>query len=281
MRAIVCKFSILFSLTGFLIGCNTDVKRISENNIQFDSLFVEKTYPFLDAETNPKCSLQINFVYPANYSNKEILNQLRRQFISAFFEDFYAGMAPDEAAEQYTENFIRTCQEAEKNFKVEQEQHDMEIDEMWYVNEESMQNTIVFNSNDLLSFVVAKAYDFGGAHGGHHYVNRVLDLKTGRHITEEVIFEDDYQGDLTKIIIDAIALSNNVEVAELENIGFFSIDEIYPNNNFFADETGITYTYNEYEIAAYVVGPVTVQLPYDKIRHLLRRESPVSEIAFR
>jgi hypothetical protein len=81
--------------------------------------------------------------------------------------------------------------------------------------------------------------------------------------------------------VDAIALSNNVEIAELENIGFFNLDEIYPNNNFYADETGITYTFNEYEIAAYVVGAVSVQIPYENIRHLLRRESPVSELAFR
>jgi hypothetical protein len=72
-----------------------------------------------------------------------------------------------------------------------------------------------------------------------------------------------------------------VEIAELENIGFFNLDEISSNNNFYADEIGITYTFNEYEIAAYVVGPVTIQIPYDKIRHLLRRESPVSDIAFR
>jgi hypothetical protein len=281
MKAIIFKCSILFSLAGLLIGCNTEAKKISENDIQFDSIFIEKTYHFFNVDTNPKCSLQINFVFPVNYSNKDVLRLIQQQFVSDFFGDFYTDMAPDEAAAKYADIFIETYKKEENEFKIELDNHDMEIDELWYANDESATAHILFNCNDLLSFVVCKEYFYGGAHGGHNYVNRVIDLKTGRCITEDVIFIDDYQDDLTKIIIDAIALSNNVEVAELENVGFFNLDEIYPNNNFYADETGITYTYNEYEIAAYVVGPVSVQIPYDKIRHLLRRDSPLSELAFR
>ena len=281
MKAILFKCIFLFCLAGLLVGCNTEAKKISENDIQFDSLFVDKTFRFFDDDTNPNCSLQINFVYPVNFSNKDILKQIQLQFVSDFFGDHYAGLTPDEAAEKYTDDFIKTYKEMENDFKIELENHNMEIDEMWYVNEEKVTDKIVFNRNDLLSFVVIKEYYYGGAHGGHNYENRAIDLKTGRRITEDTIFADDYQDDLTRIIIDAIALSNNVEIAELENIGFFNLDEIYPNNNFYADETGITYTYNEYEIAAYVVGAVSVQIPYEKIRHLLRRESPVSDLAFR
>jgi hypothetical protein len=281
MKAILCKGIFLLCLAGLLTGCNTEVKRIAKNDIQFDSLFVEKTYHFFDVETNPVCSLQINFVYPANYADKDILKQIQQQFVSDFFGEQYATLSLEDAVETYTNNFIKTCEEMESNFKIEMENHDMEMDEMWYVHEESATDTIVFNCNDLLSFVVSKEYYLGGAHGGHNYVNRVIDLKTGQRITEAIIFTDDYQDDLTKIIIDAIALSNNVEISELENIGFFNLDEIVPNNNFYIDDTGITYIYNEYEIAAYVVGPVLVQIPYDKIRHLLRVESPVSGLAFR
>ena len=281
MKAILPKCIFLLCLAGLLTGCNTDVKRISKNNIQFDSLFVEKTYHFFDVDSNPSCSLQINFVYPVNYPDREILKLIQQQFVSDFFGEQYAALTPEDAVEKYTSSFIETYKEMESNFKVETENHDMEIETMWYVHEESTTGTILFNYNDLLSFVVSKEYYFGGAHGGHNYANRVIDLKTGRRITEDIIFVNDYHDDLTKIIIDAIALSNNVEISELENIGFFNVDEIVPNNNFYVDETGITYTFNEYEIAAYVVGPVSVQIPYDKIRHLLREESPVAGLAFR
>ena len=282
MKTVLFKCIFLFSLAGFFIGCNTGAKKISENPIQFDSLFVEKTYHFFDVDTNPKCLLQINFVYPVNYSNKEILNLTLQQFVSVYFGDDYKTLTPKDAAEKYADNFINAYKEIEKEFKVEMENHDMEeFDETWYANEESSSNQIVYNRNDLLSLVVSKGYYYGGAHGGHNYANRVIDLKTGRRIMEDEIFEDDYHDDLAKIIIDVIALSHNVEMAELENIGFYNLDEISSNNNFYVDEIGITYTYNEYEIAAYVLGAVSVQIPYENIRHLLRRESPLSDIAFR
>ena len=281
MKTILFKCIFLFGLAGFVIGCNTGVKKVSENPIQFDSLFVEKTYHFFDVDSNPNCSLQIHFVYPVNYANREILNLIQQQFVSVFFGDEHKTLIPEEAAEKYADSFIKTYKEIEQDFKIASDNHDMEMDESWYLNEETSSNRIVYNRNDLLSIVVCKEYYFGGAHGGHNYTNRIIDLKTGRRITEDEIFIDEYQDDLVKIIIDAIALSHNVEMAELENIGFYNLDEIFPNNNFYADENGITYTYNEYEIAAYVVGAVSVQIPYEKVRHLLRRESPLSEIAFR
>ena len=64
---------------------------------------------------------------------------------------------------------------------------------------------------------------------------------------------------------------------ELENIGYFSIEEIFPNGNFLIDEKGITYTFNEYEIAAYVVGPTHVCIPFEEISYLLKGDSPISK----
>ena len=280
MKTVLFKSIFLFSLAGFLIGCNTGVKKNPENPIQFDSLFFEKSYHFFDDDKNPGCSLQINYVYPVNYSNRDILTLMQQQFVSVFFDDIYKTLTPEEVVEKYTDYFIKTYKDVEQDFKIALENHDMEIDEKWYVNEEFASNKIVYNRNDLLSFVVCKEYYYGGVRG-HNYVNRAIDLTTGRRITEDEIFADDYQDDLAKIIIDAIALSNNVEMTELENIGFYNLEEIFPNNNFYVDESGITYTFNEYEIAAYVVGAVSVQISYDNIRHLLRREGPVSKLAFR
>ena len=119
----------------------------------------------------------------------------------------------------------------------------------------------------------------GGAHGAHAYNHHVIDLKTAKPIPEADIFVEGYEEKLAQILVDQIAKQNNVaNNKELENIGFFSIDEIFPNGNFMVDLTGITYSFNEYEIAAYVVGATHVQLPYKEIRHLLREDSPISQL---
>ena len=280
MKALFFKCSLLFCLTGLLTGCYTGTKKVSENNIRFDSLSIDKSYYLLEVETNPKCSLQIKFVYPADYANKEMLSMLQQQFIAGFFGDDYVNHTPQEAAEKYANDFIAAYKSEENNFKTELENHESGTMESWYAREEATSNQIVYNRNDILSFNVYTEGYYGGAHGTHTHTNRVINLKTGQQITENDIFTDNYQDELAKILVDRIALLNNVEVAELENIGFFSVNEIFPNKNFYVDETGITYTFNEYEIAAYVVGPVLVPIPYEKILHLLRKESPVSSIAF-
>jgi hypothetical protein len=237
-------------------------------------------YHFFQVDTNPQCTLQIDFVYPVGYENGEVLKMIQQQFVSGFFGSEFVAFAPDKASEKYVEVFFNSLKDYEKDFKLDVENHGSEVEEAWYTIEETMSNQIVYNRNDIISFEAEKTGYYGGAHGSHNYNNMSLDLKTGLQITEDKIFINDYQEDLAKIIVDAIALTNNVEIAELENIGFFNVNEIYPNKNFYVDETGITYTFNEYEIAAYVVGPVKVHIPYEKIWHLLQKTSPIAEIAF-
>jgi len=281
MKVFSLKSIVLFCLTGLFIGCNPNSKNDLDNKIQFDSLLVDKSYHLSGIATNPKCSLQIRFVYPDDYSDKEILRLLQQEFVSGFFGDEYISLTPQEAAEKYARDFIEAYKAEEENYKIELENHGPGTMELWYSYNETSNNQIVYNRKDMISFVVYKDCYYGGAHGAHTYINRTIDLKTGLQISENEIFVDDYQDDLAKIIVDEIALSNQVNVSELENIGFFNVDEIYPNKNFYVDETGITYIFNEYEIAAYVVGPVSAAIPYEKIRHLLRKETPVSNIAFR
>jgi hypothetical protein len=265
-----------------LTCCSTGVKTAVKNDVQWDSLWVDKSYHLMNVDTNPGCFLQIRFVYPVDFPDKNVLKSAQQQFIIDYFGDKYADMTPEMAVEKYSEDYINTFKQDEKDFlKEEKDEHPFEIEEVWNNSNEISSNQILYNQNNLLSVEICKEFYTGGAHGAHNYTNRVFDLKTGLRITESELFIEDYQDDLAKIMVDGIAVANNVDNAlELENMGFFNINEIYPNKNFYVDDVGITYTFNEYDIAAYALGPVTVQLPYEKIRHLLRPNSPIAAIAF-
>ena len=278
---IVKTFFVWLVAVGLLSACGSDAKKVKENDIRFDTMTLKESYHMKNIETNPGCSLQINFLYPAEYQNQQVLKAAQQQFIRAFLGDDYMQCSPREAASLYAVNYLNDFKKRETDFESDVEEHGSEPNDEWYSSYEILSDSIYYNQNDLLSMVVSKEYDTGGAHNAHHYTNRVIDLRTGERVTEAAVFIEDYQDDLAKIIVDAIALYNNVDkVSELENIGFFNINEIYPNKNFYVDEIGITYTFNEYEIAAYVVGATSVRIPYEKIRHLLRKESPIAHIAF-
>lgn len=280
MSTQICRSVIaLFLLAIGVTGCNTGTKQTADNNIQYDSIKVEKTYHLLDNPENPNCSLQLNFTYPAKYENKEILKKLQQQFVLAYFGENYENMTPEEAMSKYTEDYLNTYKDLEADYKAELEKKDETPVGAWFAYYETSSNQINYNANDIISTTVNFQNYTGGAHGSHSYNNHVLNLKNGELITEEDIFIDNYQDELAQILVDHIAKQNKVEnPKDLENIGFFSVDEIFPNGNFLINETGITYTYNEYEIAAYVVGATNVFLPYNEIQHLLKKESPISTL---
>lgn len=275
------KFVAFFLLSIVASGCITGAKKTADNDITFDSISVDKTYHLLENPENPNCNLQINFTFPAQYDNNEILKKVQQQFVSSYFGDSYETLSPEDATAQYTEDYLNSYKELTDEYKAELAKADETPVGAWFSYYEMSSDDIAYNKNDIISYTVNFENYTGGAHGAHSFTNHVINLKTGNPIAEEDIFIDGYQEDLAQILIDRIAKQNSLDdVKELENIGFFSIDEIFPNGNFLIDDNGITYTYNEYEIAAYVIGATNVHLPYEEIQHLLKKESPIAHLAF-
>jgi hypothetical protein len=259
-------------------ACKPRTKTGIENNIVWDSIHVEKTYHLLENPNNPNCNLQIHFTYPVKYENNKILEITQQHFVRSYFGEPFEGNSPVGAVEQYAEQYLEEYKSLEKDFQTEQEKsHEEGTTEAWFSFYEFFSNEIKYNKNGLLCYAVSYENYTGGAHGSHSYTNYIIDLNTGLDITEADFFADGYVDALAKILVDKIAEKNHIENAkELENIGYFSIDEIYPNGNFSIDDAGITYYFNEYEIAAYVVGITSVHLLYDEIRHLLRNDGPIA-----
>jgi hypothetical protein len=276
----ISKFLLIVVLAGiFISSCRTDRKTITENNIQFDSITVDKTYHMLGQPDNPNCNLQIKFVYPVKFGNKDVLNQIGKHFVISYFGDIYAELTPEQAVDEYVNLYLEDYKSLEDDFMEEKEKSKGAPVASWFSYYEISSDEITFNKADLLCYSVNFENYTGGAHGAHAYTNIVLNLKTGEIVTEEDIFVEDFQDALALMLVDKIAKQNEIENAkELESIGFFSIDEIFPNGNFRIDEEGITYYFNEYEIAAYVVGGTSVKLLYDEIKPLLRKDSPVSTL---
>ena len=67
---------------------------------------------------------------------------------------------------------------------------------------------------------------------------------------------------------------------EVEEMGYTSTGDLEPTENFYLSEKGITFYYNIYEIAPYVMGPVEITLPYEIMSHLLSDEKGVLIMKF-
>lgn len=45
-----------------------------------------------------------------------------------------------------------------------------------------------------------------------------------------------------------------------------------PNDNFSFSHQGLVFTYNQYEVAPYVMGIITITIPWDKLKGYIRPE---------
>lgn len=273
---------ILFTLSllsVFCISCNSVSKSNPENDVDYDSIVVEKTYHLLDNPDNPNCDLHIKFVYPTSVKNIS-LQEIQKFFVSSYFGDAYEQFSPEEAVKKYTQDYLTSYKELEADYKEElKRSEDGAPVSSWFSYYELSSNEIIFNQYGLISFTVNFENYTGGAHGSHAHNHFVLSAETGKRISEEDIFIENYEDTLAGILVNQIAKENNAaNPKELENMGFFSVEEIFPNNNFMIDDTGITYTFNEYEIAAYAVGAIEVHLPFESLQGILKKESPISKL---
>ncbi|MDR0749997.1 MAG: DUF3298 and DUF4163 domain-containing protein [Tannerellaceae bacterium] len=280
MEMKISKILFIVVLTSFFTSsCRTDKKAIAENDIQFDSITVDKTYHLLEQPANPACNLRIKFTYPVKFGNKEVLSQIRKHFIASCFGDMYEELTPEQAVDEYVNIYLEDYKGLEDDFTEEKEKSEDAPVASWFSYYETSYNEITFNKANLLCYSIVFENYTGGAHGAHTHTNVVLNLQTGKIVTEEDIFIEGFQDALALMLVDKIAKQNEVEDArQLESIGFFSADEIFPNGNFLVDEEGITYYFNEYEIAAYVVGVTRVKLLYSDMKPLLKKDSPVSTL---
>ena len=98
-------------------------------------------------------------------------------------------------------------------------------------------------------------------------------------ISEEDIFVPNYQKSLAEIMVNKLMVENDVTTPEgLVEKGFFNIEDIFPNNNFWLDDKGIHYAFNQYEIAPYVMGVIEIDIPYEDLKDILKAENVIDKI---
>ena len=263
------SISVVLAFIFGLSGCKKELKT-ADNSMTFDSLMLAETYYLNSDPKQPSCNLQVDFVYPKQYDDEKILSKMQVLFIDKVLGREYLDLDPETALQTYKDRYI-------ENFKQFEEQIEGEEDQSYYLK---LKNSVFFNKNDIVSlFVNSNVYE-GGAHGSHIVNCYVFDLTKGTIITEQQLFTEDYKNRLASMIVNKIVEANDLTDSQnLEDNGYISAEDIVSNNNFVINEKGITYYFNEYEIAAYVVGTTKVFIPYSELVSLLKKDSPIAKLA--
>ena len=264
----------------FTFSCRDRVKTDTDT-VGFDTLQVSTIYHQHDNTELPACNLQIVFVYPNEYDNADDLKNLQSLFIKKVLDASLASLSPQNALEVYTKQYFRDFNESTWEEDSENSEEDivgME-DESGYLFYLTLSDQIIYNKNNFLSFLVEKHTYEGGAHGSKSINGYVIDLNTGKLLTEDTFSGVNYHRNLSALIAKKLADKNGISnPSELENIGYINISDIAPNNNFTLDDKGITYYFNEYEIGAYFLGVTEIFIPYEELNVYIAPDSPISSL---
>lgn len=268
------KVAFLFLLALYVISCKQKEVLTEDNHIEFDTLRVTSNYHLDNDSTKPSCNLKLTFVYPVSYKNSIILDSLNQIFISGFLDETYCYLEPKEALQKYEQAYINNFKrdlDVFFNTQIAQEESDK-----YFSYYEIIKNEIKYNKSNILAFQVNQINYKGGTDSYQFLKNYLIDLKTGALIAEDDIFNSGFENAMIPIFKNYLLKNNKVKsVAELENIGYFGIDEMVPNGNILADDKGVTYVFNKGEYSAYKLDPINITIPYNEIAYLMKENSPI------
>lgn len=112
----------------------------------------------------------------------------------------------------------------------------------------------------------------GGAHGNGFSKTVIIDRNSGRVLRLTDFIKDTQE--LNKIAESEFRILYDLNSEEsINEAGFwFENDQFQLNENFSFTESHMCFFYNSYEIAPYSGGPTLLEVPIEKIRHLLNEK---------
>ncbi len=134
--------------------------------------------------------------------------------------------------------------------------------------------TPIYNQNDVVTFervdVVKKNDKVTSV--THRYYN--FDVKTQTFIDVNRLFRDDAIADVCQLLKQQLLTQNNAKGNEqLNDLGYFNVENISVTRNFYFDEKGVTWSYLPNELAVEAVGEPKITIPYADLESYLCEES--------
>lgn len=241
-------------------------------HIEFDSIVVSQHIPLLvDNDTTlPFADVNVSFIYPTKFRDSESLARLQQIFKGTFFGDMeYDSLTPQEAMNQYISVYSDRYKSL-SNLYYEDKARLEGNTPAWYWYYMNTSNKILFQNDSILSYAVEYSDYEGGAHGSYNIIYTNINMNSLVTISEEDLFVPNYFRSLTDKIVQSLMKQYDAEIPDsLLMKGFFTIEDIVPNNNFWLSDTGIHYSYNQYEIAPYSMGVIDVVVPYSELTDIM------------
>lgn len=243
-----------------------------------DSIVKEDAFKKSNGEL---CKIKTTVViyYPEEYKDKGATQELNELFCKSVLK------APDNvkdiktALNHYAKSIIsqNSPLEVDENAPSysDEDFEDIDVDNF----EISVRITEVYNKNDLISFCCEKIVKKNNKETSvsHHYVN--LDLKTMKKLTYRDLFLNDRDELITQMLRSKLMEQEGVkDEEELNNLGYFNLQNLYVTNNFYFSDNGITWCFEPGVIAVPAIGETSLLLPFEELMRFKCEDSALNRI---
>ncbi|HEV8354803.1 MAG TPA: DUF3298 and DUF4163 domain-containing protein [bacterium] len=142
---------------------------------------------------------------------------------------------------------------------------------------------VTFNAQGIVSLRFGEGSFTGGAHPNSWEDLRSYSALSGRRLALRELLVPGFEPKLNAIAERHFRKERGLAPNDdLEAEGFtFKGGKFGLNDNFMITAKGLTFRFNSYDVAPYVLGPTEFVVPYAEIRHLVRPTGPLAAVVRR
>ena len=245
------------------------VKETTPNFWTFDSLTLKQRIGGIHPDSiNSGMEVDLFLEYPKSSPDSIDLIKIQQNIGYAFLGSDSLKTTPNEAFSIQSRKVIDSALEEVNAWKEWSQKTAPLVDiSSFYDSRKTKIDSIIGN----FMIVSTASYSFlGGAHGAYFIKYTTIDINAGETIAEDKLYNKGYKNKLAELIQKKIKERNNSTNTDDQISLLVKLKEIQPNDNFYLSDKGITYVYNQYEIAPYVQGVVEIFLPYVEVLPLIK-----------
>ena len=269
---IVNIYSILLVIVLIFAACKQENKLTG--NLKFDKITLEKSQHLFADESKPQAEVKVDFSFVNEATDEKMKDSINHMLQALVFGENFSTQAPADAVREFTNQYFATYRkDLEPMYRSEMAESGSEPDKVWYSYTREAETKVEYYDKHLLTYRFYMEEFTGGAHPVYFTYFQNIDLRTLKQIELNDLLVGEYDEELTEMLIAQLMQNMGAETKdELEEMGYGTTAEIIPTENFKLTPGGISFLYNIYEIAPYVLGPVEIDLSFEQLDPILNTE---------
>lgn len=139
----------------------------------------------------------------------------------------------------------------------------------WYEAIYTIKSYFEQKSDTILNYIAEQETYDGGAHGLFTKIVMNFNTNTGKIMTINDVLVPGYEQRLNEILLNKlIKKTESKNIDDLREKGYLANVDMAPSQFYIINDNGITFIYNQYEIAPYSMGMTEINIGWDELKDI-------------